>query len=341
MKTVKLPTKRRPAMTPRAVRVETAKPGPVTIDRVLVPIDFSEESHRAIDHALLFSRYFEADLDLVHVFEPDYPIASLAGMPMFVPETEVVHRVRRHLHEAALRHHLLLPKKNIHAIKGGASQEICRLADRIGTDLIIISTHGNTGLKHFVLGSTAERIVRHASCPVMVIRRKDAKRASRNGKPASRMLFFRKIVVPIDFSACSFKGLAYAKGLAKRLGSTLVLIHSLPPQYYVTSEEYGRYDLPLLMGQIENSAREQLRKLVETAKREGIKVEATLEIGHPGQQICSRAQDRGADLIVTSTHGKTGLQHVFLGSTAEYVVRHATCPVLVVPTRKRPIPKKP
>jgi universal stress protein A len=64
-------------------------------------------------------------------------------------------------------------------------------------------------------------------------------------------------------------------------------------------------------------------------------VESSLQIGHAGQQICYRAKDRGADIIVTSTHGTTGLKHILLGSTAEYVVRHAHCPVLVVPNHER------
>jgi nucleotide-binding universal stress UspA family protein len=144
-------------------------------------------------------------------------------------------------------------------------------------------------------------------------------------------------VVPVDFSACSLKGLAYAKQLAKQFGATLVLLHCLPPQYYMASEEYARYDLPLLLGQIEKAARGQLDELAEEIEREGITVERDLEMGHPGQQICEEARDREADLIVTATHGNTGLKHVFLGSTAEYVVRHAVCSVLVVPTRERPL----
>ena len=143
--------------------------------------------------------------------------------------------------------------------------------------------------------------------------------------------------MPIDFSDCSLKGLACAKKLAAHFESTLVLLHSLPPQYYLANEEYSRYDLPLLLSKLEKSARAQLCKLAEDARRDRIKVETTLEIGHPGQQICYRAQGREADLIVTATHGNTGLKHVFLGSTAEYIVRHASCSVLVVPTRERPV----
>jgi nucleotide-binding universal stress UspA family protein len=80
-----------------------------------------------------------------------------------------------------------------------------------------------------------------------------------------------------------------------------------------------------------------MRNLVQKTDWEGLKVEASLQLGHPGDQICAQANKKRADLIVTSTHGTTGLSHVLLGSTAEYVVRHAHIPVLVVPSHPRPV----
>ena len=130
------------------------------------------------------------------------------------------------------------------------------------------------------------------------------------------------------------KGLAYAKNLAREFGSTLVLLHSVHFEYYVSSDEYARYDIPFVMQQVEKAAERQMGSLVKNTDWEGVRVEPTVEIGHAGQQICGRAKDRRADLIVTATHGRTGLKHVFVGSTAEFVLRHAHCPVLVVATRQ-------
>ena len=78
-----------------------------------------------------------------------------------------------------------------------------------------------------------------------------------------------------------------------------------------------------------------MRDLIEKTDWEGIEVESSLQIGHAGQQICARAIDHHADVIVTSTHGTTGFKHILVGSTAEYVVRHASCPVLIVPSHER------
>jgi nucleotide-binding universal stress UspA family protein len=80
-----------------------------------------------------------------------------------------------------------------------------------------------------------------------------------------------------------------------------------------------------------------MRDLLEKTDWDGIEVKGSLQIGHAGQQVCARAERQHADLIVTSTHGTTGFKHILVGSTAEYVVRHATCPVLVVPSHERPL----
>ena len=328
----------RPAARRASPRIRRGGPKAksVQIRHILVPIDFSPASLGAVEAALLLLRQFGGDLHLVHVFEADYPLATLAAMPLIVPELEVGKRVRRHLKDVARKYLIELPRENIHAIRGRPFEEICRLARAKEIDLIVTSTRGNTGLKHLALGSTAERIVRYAPCPVLVMRSRLGKsKTAHNGK-TKRVTHFRKILVPIDFSDGSMKALTYAKALAKKFEATLVLLNSVALQYYVTSSEYANYDLPLLMQEAEKAAKEQMSALVKETKREGLEVESSLQIGHAGQQICARAEEHGADVIVTSTHGRTGLKHVLIGSTAEYVVRHAACPVWVVPSHERP-----
>jgi nucleotide-binding universal stress UspA family protein len=328
---------KRPATRQSSIHIRTdrTKSGALQIRNVLVPIDFSAASLEAVECVLPLIKKFGAELHFVHVFEPDYPLSSLPAMPLIVSELEVGHRVRRHLKDLAKKYGVELRRENIHVVRGRPFEQICDLARECGIDLIVTSTRGRTGLKHLLLGSTAERVVRYSPCPVLVVRRADQMKQGANGsRPASA---FRKILVPIDFSECSKGGLDYAKAMAKQFGSTLVLLHSVHLEYYVASDEYARYDLPRLMQQAEKAATAQMRDLVQETNWAGIKVETSLEMGHAGQQICDRAQDRHVELIVTSTHGTTGLKHILLGSTAEYVVRHAHCPVLVVPNRKRPV----
>ena len=311
-------------------RSRTGGKGPpqLEIRRILVPIDFSPQSRAALAFALPLVEKFRAELHLVHVFAADYPLSSMVALPLIVPALEVERRVRSHLQSVAGKESARIRPENVHAAKGEPFEEICRLARELQIDLVVSATRGRTGLKHLALGSTAERIVRHAPCPVLVVH-------PTGGKTKRRRPAFKKILVPTDFSACAAKGLAYAKALAQRFDSRLVLLNSVDLHYYSTNPEFILYDLPPLLAESEKAARQQMRDLVEETDWGGIAVETLLESGHAGEQICRRAQEGGTELIVTSTHGKTGLAHIFIGSTAEYVVRHAPCPVLVVPSHER------
>ena len=295
---------------------------------MLAPVDFSERSIETLELAAEIAKQFGANLHVAHVYERDMPLTTVMAMPLALPPVEVAPGVRRHLKDVAKNIGVELRPAFIHAIEGRPFEEVCRMARQREIDLIVVATRGNTGLKHLLLGSTAERIVRYSPCPVLVVhpRLHDGKRALR----------FERILVPVDFSECSLKGLEYAKRLAKQFGSQLTVLNSVAFQYYITSDEYARYDLPLLMQQAEEAARRQMRELIEKKDWEEIKVTPSLQIGHAGQQICARAAGQRADLIVTSTHGTTGFKHILVGSTAEYVVRHASCPVLVVPSHERP-----
>jgi nucleotide-binding universal stress UspA family protein len=294
------------------------------IRKVLVPVDFSGPSLSAVQFALPLIAKFGTDLHLVHVFPADSPITGLVAMPFVLPGFEVSRSVHEQLKDVARKYSLDLRPENLHVLKGRAFEEICRLAHDTGIDLIVIATRGNTGLKHLALGSTAERVVRYSSCPVLV---------THGGKSSGAVPGFRKILVPVDFSECSMQGLAHAKVFARHFKSKITLLNSVHFPYYVASDEYARYDLPRLMQHAEILARDQMRDLFEKTDWDGLDVEKSMQTGHPGQQICEQATDSDVDLIVISTHGSTGLTHLLLGSVAEYVVRHAHCPVLVVPTR--------
>ena len=294
------------------------------IRNVLVPLDFSAPSLCALEFALPLVRQFGADLHLVHVFAADHPFTGLVGMPFALPEFGIGRSVHEQLKDLARKYSIDLRPGMLHVLKGRAFEEICRVGRDTDTDLIVIATRGNTGLKHLALGSTAERVVRYSSCPVLV---------THGAQPSGTVPGFRKILVPVDFSECSMHGLAYAKIFARHFKSKITLLNSVHFQYYVASDECSRYDLPRFMQQAYVVAQDQMRDLFEKTDWDGLEVETSLQTGHPGQQICEQARDSDMDLIVTSTHGSAGFTHLLLGSVAEYVVRHAHCPVLVVPAR--------
>jgi len=127
---------KRPATRQSSIHIRTdrAKSDALQIRNVLVPTDFSAASLEAVECVLPLIKKFGADLHLVHVFESDYPLASMAAMPLIVPELEVGRRVRRHLRDVAKQYSVDLLPKNIHALKGRPFQEICELARKIDID---------------------------------------------------------------------------------------------------------------------------------------------------------------------------------------------------------------
>lgn len=138
-----------------------------------------------------------------------------------------------------------------------------------------------------------------------------------------------KILVPVDFSECSRKALDYALPFAGKFGAALTLLHVIHANYYAANNEYTTFDYPELMSELRQSGEEELRLLADSVRKE-CPVKTMIETGHPGEVIVTAAKELGMNLIIVSTHGRTGLKRALLGSTAEYVVRHAPCPVLVV-----------
>jgi universal stress protein A len=134
--------------------------------RILVPIDFSRPSLNAIP----VSQWFGAEVHLLHVVDTtQYPPPTLLTLPL-VPQAELNKRLKKRLEAVAFKYR---GNGNVSALEpciGTAYEEICAIARELKADLIVIATHGYTGYRHMFLGSTAERVVQHSPCPVLVVR---------------------------------------------------------------------------------------------------------------------------------------------------------------------------
>jgi len=139
----------------------------------------------------------------------------------------------------------------------------------------------------------------------------------------------KKILVPIDFSVCSKKALQYAIPFAKQFGASLTLLHVVQLNYAVGGE-LGMIDFPLMEKELCDCTEKQLAVLAQEEVPDGVPSATVVRTGIPVQRIIEAAKELEIDAIILSTHGHTGLKHIFLGSTAENVVRRAPCPVLVV-----------
>ncbi|MFL6570025.1 MAG: universal stress protein [Chthoniobacterales bacterium] len=303
------------------------------IGTLLVPTDFSVSSRKALEYASALLQEFDGELHLVHVHVPDYSysVPALLSQPPLLTAGEIERYHRAELQKLCREYASSDATPPCHAPIGSPFDEICKVAREISADYIVIATRGLTGVKHLLLGSTAERVVRHAPCPVLVVRQREREFAA----PKKAGLKIERIVVPVDFSECSRAGVEEAIAFAKATGARLALIHAYQLLPYVPCEHMATYEHMPSPDVIEDAADAQLEEFIATIDFRGVERETAVRCGRAADAIRDFANETYADLIVTSTHGHTGLAHVLIGSVAEHVVRYAPCPVLVIPQREQ------
>ncbi|MEO6035448.1 MAG: universal stress protein [Verrucomicrobiota bacterium] len=287
---------------------------------ILVPIDFSETSARAFDYAITLTREYGSEIRLLHVLEP--PVVFKSLNPAFANwDSQSTEAAKTRLAELADEKIDELVPVISEVRLGCAYQVVCETARKLQCDLIVIGTHGFTGLKHLFLGSTAERVIRHAPCSVLVVRKQ-------TGRNARSILKPKKILMPTDFSKPAEQALNSAIALAKQYRAQLSLLYVVPIHYAVG--DYDLMDYATLTAEQKEIGQKKLAAMSKRLLAKKISVDTRLRHGRPAVEINEAAAELECDLIVISTHGHTGWERMTLGSTTEEVVRHASCPVLVV-----------
>lgn len=274
---------------------------------ILFASDFSERSREAFRVACSLADEKTTRLFVLHAIDPRPEVAVMTASDRsrdFEDRLRACHVPARPVDVTYL------------ARDGEASAVVLDVAERIGADLIVLGTHGRTGLLRLLAGSVAEAVLRQAHCPVLALRGGD--------KPLPPRHEIQSILVPTDHSPEGRSALTVARELARDLGARLVLLHvTLPvettpgvPPYPVNLRE----ELEIL---------DTLRWQVE-GKDLKSRVETVLRRGDIAAEVLGAAREAAVDLIVMGTHGRTGLRRLLMGSVAEEVVRSAECPVLVV-----------
>jgi nucleotide-binding universal stress UspA family protein len=295
-----------------------------TLTRIVATTDFSDTADVALEWAMALARQHGASLCLVHA------LTLPAPLPDYVPSGtdfgEEMHQIAlRKLEETAARVRAAGIAVDLEVPIGVPSQSIIRVAEEEHADLLVLGTRGLTGITHLLLGSTAERVVQRAPCPVLTVHPDDRG----YGTPV------RSILVPTDFSPHAEEAARVARACLCAAGAPakLVLLHA----YHLPIEYTAYGPIPTSVRFLEDvgaDAQERLDLLAAGMARQGLAVEAVTREGYAPDVIVDEARARGADLIAMGTHGRTGLAHLLLGSTAERVVQHAPCPVITVRRRE-------
>src|SRR5918997_207982 len=300
--------------------------------KILVATDGSEEAELAATTAANLARKTGSELHVVHVFgiapvgPPVYPEATDLQGEALVEEAE------ERISEQRAREVLEVEVEKVrsaggtvveaHLIEGRTAPEIVGLAEQIGAGLIVMGSRGHGGIRRALTGSVSDSVVRHAHCPVLVVRDGERERDYLPGR----------ILLAVDGSEEASAAARTAVDLADRMDSELhvVYVGEVRPVYHPERRGYlARYE------EIQDEARQLLEEQVDEVKSAGGTVtRAHLRLGHPDEEIVGLGEEIGADLIVTGSRGLGGMRRVLMGTTSDSIVRHAHCPVMVVRPEK-------
>ena len=296
----------------------------LAIKKILFPTDFSECAEHAFSHAAELAALFEAE---VHVFHTRIrPLSYYPALKHLLDEAERVEANQQLSMDSSGEKTLRAPIGDqiivISDEKTGqaAYEEIITYSKMHDIDLIVMGTHGRRGPRRLFIGSTAERVVRLAPCPVLTLR-SDAEILN----PAH----LSNILVPVDFSDFSNDAVRYASELADTWQAEITLLHVieeaiLPTVYGV--EPVSMYPIEHLM----EESQKQIDQIKEEYFGANPKIHTKVMVGHSALTIAEYAKESSTNLIVIPTHGLTGLKRFLMGSVAEHVVRNAQCAVLTV-----------
>jgi nucleotide-binding universal stress UspA family protein len=300
----------------------------VTIERILCPTDFSACSERALQRAVGLARWFGARVTALHVIGNARwsAMTMKGGLYMALPpdalraQREAAEKELRRLAESVRGEGVPFEGK---LVEGDPARAIQALAGSLPAHLLVMGTHGWSGLEHLLLGSVAERVLRTAPCPVLTVREDPTE--------LRNFSLFRRILCAVDLTKASERTLDMAFSLAEETLARVTLLHVVEgllgesgPELYRPVPETGR-----LRRQLVDEAMEQLQRVGQRAQG-FCDLRERVETGSAWRQILGVAEETYADLIVMGAHAHGAVGRMFFGSTANQVVRHATCPVLTV-----------
>jgi nucleotide-binding universal stress UspA family protein len=295
----------------------------IQIRRILCPVDFSEFSRRALDHAAALSGWYAAELTVVHVSPLMPTVFGLEPAPseaLLAPfDREAVGReLATFVGETAKGR----PTPQLRVLAGPTVGTILSLAAESATDLVVLGTHGRSGFERFMLGSVTEKVVRKASCPVLTV--------PRRAEGAPERAPFGRILCGVDFAEASRRAVDYGLSLAQEAKARVTLLHVvewLPDESF---SKYPQFDVDHFRRTLLTDARVKLEQLVPEDARNWCEPDTKLVCGKPYQEILRVASEERSDLIVLGVHGRGAIDRMLFGSTTQAIVRQAACPVLTI-----------
>lgn len=306
--------------------------------RILVPLDGSALAEAILPQVTELATLHGAEVVLLRVALAH----TFPGTNQTEAQVQAVQEAEAYL-AGVLQSLLAGGIKAQHVVRyGHAAEEIVDQAETGCADLIAMSTHGRSGLRRWMLGSITEKVLRAATVPVLLVRTRGdlSVEAASEARllpataPRQGVQFIptaiHHILCPVDFSQDSQDIAEYAGTLALRFGADLTVLHAVYDPLDITCSHIPHPPLEQLREEMIGVAEQTLQRLVSRKLRRLPRAKAVVVAGSPGHQITRYAREHGVDLIVMGTQGLSGLNHMLMGSTAERVIRQASCPVVSI-----------
>lgn len=289
------------------------------LNHLLAATDLSAPARHAVERAALVCRETGAELDVLHVADlaPLDKLRHLMGSSTDALQQQVLKSARDKMQDlaGALQSHYGVSAA-AHVAFGSLLAELDRATAAAGTDLIVCGARGESFLRHILLGSTAERMLGSAKCPILIV-----KQAAHEP--------YRTVLIPVDFSPSSLRAIRNARLVAPK--AEIVLLHA----FDVPFEGHLRYagvEDDVIKGYRLLARQEAIQNLNSLSEKAGLApYEARLVVlqGSPSILVIEQEQEMNCDLIVMGKHGESMLDEFFLGSVTKHVLSDSQCDVLV------------
>ncbi len=292
-------------------------------EKILVPLDGSALAEVALPYAQELAGKLGSEVYLVYVNE--LPLDPYQHMHTFYLDKMV--EVTR---QGAEKYHKKSGTREIQVksaiLLGNPAEKIVEYGEKEGICLIIMATHGQSGITRWALGSVADKVVRATKCPIVLIRAKGARPDVREKG------ILNMVLVPLDGSKEGEAVLPYIGELVAKLKTEIILFQALSPGYQATSDEGYEY-VTYTKQQMESDrafARNYLEKVGARLKRKGVTVRSEVRFGNAAEEIIKFADEISADVVAMSTHGRSGVSRWVFGSVADRVLHEGNTPILLV-----------
>ena len=293
-------------------------------ERILVPLDGSEIAQIALPYAEKLVKTLGSQLILIYVNESDED--RYHHMHQFYLQ-QMAEAVKRDAERFEDRQGVGTIKVESVMMAGDPAEEIVEYAHKQDVGLIIMSTHGRSGIKRWAMGSVADKVLRAAKQPIALIRAKVARPdmfGERN--------ILSKILVALDGSKESEAVIPYIEELASKLQADVILLQVIAPDYHIYAAggpEYGVYAEQQIES-MKKFARDYLEEIVSRLKQSEVTAKAEIVLGTAAETIINYADQTNASLVALTTHGRSGVSRWAIGSVAERVLRAGNTPLLLV-----------